>query len=217
MTPPFLFPYKLNGLPVKMQLGNGPLVKGTFIFRQNQWGYGSKAPILGTPIKGYGVPFIVHDAETVWYNTEKAGDGLMSMWIEGCKRVRKNMGLRWHLAGLNREKNRMIFLLGQKALTLFREGELGQEVLREECQGVETIEQEMESTRQELSDIRTGHSSMTCQSCGEVLDQGCQFCPQCGEKVAEATFCPHCSNALEDSSRFCPQCGTPRENNEGVE
>ncbi len=45
-----------------------------------------------------------------------------------------------------------------------------------------------------------------CAHCGETLEAGNQFCPHCGEAVADS--CPSCGRHIKTSDLFCKSCGT---------
>lgn len=54
---------------------------------------------------------------------------------------------------------------------------------------------------------------MKCSNCGEMLDEGASFCPNCGNRVEEkeeiliANTCPVCHTECDNDDAFCPNCG----------
>ena len=48
----------------------------------------------------------------------------------------------------------------------------------------------------------------TCSNCGAPLEEGAQFCTECGTRVcATQRQCPYCGAAIDDDSQFCSECG----------
>ncbi|SIQ83508.1 Double zinc ribbon [Haladaptatus litoreus] len=52
----------------------------------------------------------------------------------------------------------------------------------------------------------TGQTENTCGQCGESLDSGHVYCPNCGEKATHRVFCD-CGDELRSDWAFCPGCG----------
>lgn len=50
---------------------------------------------------------------------------------------------------------------------------------------------------------------MKCPSCGKEIPDGSTFCPQCGNKCADANQikCPVCQKVVPPDAPFCPYCG----------
>lgn len=46
----------------------------------------------------------------------------------------------------------------------------------------------------------------SCAQCGEGLDDGHVYCPNCGEKAARRLFCD-CGDEVRTDWSFCPSCG----------
>lgn len=46
----------------------------------------------------------------------------------------------------------------------------------------------------------------SCHQCGEQLDAGHVYCPNCGEKATHRVFCD-CGDELRSDWSFCPGCG----------
>jgi len=52
----------------------------------------------------------------------------------------------------------------------------------------------------------------TCSNCGAPLEDGAQFCTECGTKVTSSQkICPHCGAVTDDDSLFCSECGAQLE------
>ncbi|WP_435361196.1 double zinc ribbon domain-containing protein [Haloarchaeobius sp. DFWS5] len=45
-----------------------------------------------------------------------------------------------------------------------------------------------------------------CTQCGESLDEGHVYCPNCGEKASRRAFCD-CGDEVRSDWAFCPSCG----------
>ena len=45
-----------------------------------------------------------------------------------------------------------------------------------------------------------------CGQCGEAIDEGHVYCPNCGEKRSRRVFC-ECGDELRTDWSFCPGCG----------
>lgn len=48
----------------------------------------------------------------------------------------------------------------------------------------------------------------TCKNCGESIEEGKKFCPNCGTPVPTAKKCPNCGTECKLGVKFCPECGT---------
>ncbi|MFC6725164.1 zinc ribbon domain-containing protein, partial [Halobium palmae] len=46
----------------------------------------------------------------------------------------------------------------------------------------------------------------TCNQCGDEVDAGHVYCPNCGEKATHRVFCD-CGDELRSDWAFCPGCG----------
>ena len=55
---------------------------------------------------------------------------------------------------------------------------------------------------------KTLTKTIKCPSCGQFVQNGHIFCPQCGGKVKSMIRCPNCSNNVDElHNTFCPNCG----------
>lgn len=61
-----------------------------------------------------------------------------------------------------------------------------------------------ERTRRTAAD--TEETKNTCHQCGEHVDSGHVYCPNCGEKATHRVFCD-CGDELRSDWAFCPGCG----------
>ena len=50
-----------------------------------------------------------------------------------------------------------------------------------------------------------------CENCGKELNEGVDFCEQCGEPVVQKKRCEKCKAELPEDTAFCIKCGTPTE------
>lgn len=49
---------------------------------------------------------------------------------------------------------------------------------------------------------------MKCMKCENIINDGVQFCPECGSKIEHN--CSNCGAVLSDKDKFCPSCGQKR-------
>ncbi|MFB6108725.1 MAG: zinc ribbon domain-containing protein [Haloplanus sp.] len=61
-------------------------------------------------------------------------------------------------------------------------------------------------TARENADDSAHTTSKTCAQCGENMDEGHVYCPNCGEKSSHRVFCD-CGDELRSDWAFCPSCG----------
>ena len=46
-----------------------------------------------------------------------------------------------------------------------------------------------------------------CPECGNPVEAGAKFCPNCGAKMAAASVCPGCGQPVQPGAKFCANCG----------
>jgi len=51
---------------------------------------------------------------------------------------------------------------------------------------------------------------MKCFQCGNTINDGVQYCPECGCRIEQN--CRNCGALLSDKDKFCPVCGQKRAN-----
>lgn len=51
-----------------------------------------------------------------------------------------------------------------------------------------------------------------CKNCGNILEDGTKFCPQCGAEVSGTRCCARCGNEFNGMEKFCSQCGSSLDN-----
>lgn len=76
-----------------------------------------------------------------------------------------------------------------------------------------TATTDVEPERSEPSDAhppeqahRSEQDPTSCGQCGEPVDDGHVFCPNCGEKASRRLFC-ECGDEIRSDWAFCPSCG----------
>ena len=47
----------------------------------------------------------------------------------------------------------------------------------------------------------------SCPKCGAAQEKNAKFCPECGEKMAQARFCAECGAKQSETAKFCNACG----------
>lgn len=48
---------------------------------------------------------------------------------------------------------------------------------------------------------------IVCPNCGKELEEGTQFCDNCGTKIVETIFCPNCGEQTSTEFPYCQKCG----------
>ncbi|WP_129114610.1 double zinc ribbon domain-containing protein [Halegenticoccus tardaugens] len=56
------------------------------------------------------------------------------------------------------------------------------------------------------ADETTAAGGRTCGQCGEGMNEGDVYCPNCGEKASHRVFC-ECGDEVRSDWAFCPGCG----------
>ncbi|WP_458190027.1 double zinc ribbon domain-containing protein [Haladaptatus sp. NG-WS-4] len=87
------------------------------------------------------------------------------------------------------------------------EGSSGEVRAREgtpEASNVSEADDTAEPVRQTTVD--SSQTTNTCGQCGESLESGHVYCPNCGEKATHRVFCD-CGDELRSDWAFCPGCG----------
>ncbi|MDY7083238.1 MAG: zinc-ribbon domain-containing protein [Halobacteria archaeon] len=51
-----------------------------------------------------------------------------------------------------------------------------------------------------------GDERKTCAQCGEEVEDGHMYCPNCGAKATQRLFC-ECGDEIRSDWSFCPRCG----------
>ena len=117
--------------------------------------------------------------------------------------------LRWQVVSLEKEKEESLRRLGKKAYELFIERtDWGKEELRENCQEVLSIEEEIEDLEEKMRRLEGNKPRRICPSCGEYIEEGSLYCSRCGfhQKQQELT-CSQCGEKINPQDKFCPHCG----------
>ena len=45
-----------------------------------------------------------------------------------------------------------------------------------------------------------------CNCCGAQIEDGNQFCTECGKPFLQGKSCPHCGVSVSDDDAFCKNC-----------
>jgi len=116
--------------------------------------------------------------------------------------------LRWQVVSLEKEKEESLRRLGKKAYELFIERkDWGKEELRENCQEVLSIEEEIEDLEEKMRRLEGNKPRRVCPSCGEYIEEGSLYCSHCGFYQKQELTCSQCGEKINSQDRFCPRCG----------
>ena len=117
--------------------------------------------------------------------------------------------LRWHIVSLEKKKEESLLRLGKRVYELFIERkDWGREEVRENCQEVLSIEEEIEDLEEKMRRLEGNKPRRICPSCGEYIEEGSLYCSRCGfhQKQQELT-CSQCGEKINPQDKFCPHCG----------
>jgi RNA polymerase subunit RPABC4/transcription elongation factor Spt4 len=135
-------------------------------------------------------------------------------------KLRRANQVQSEISALRRQISRHATQLSNRALELYRNGELAHADLVAECEPIVSLEDEIAEKQRRVEEIQRERmreeaapaAGLTCQECGTAMPEGASFCPACGAaaKTAEsdATVCPNCQASLTAGTVFCPHCGT---------
>lgn len=115
--------------------------------------------------------------------------------------------LRSRVRALERERISHLMEVGRKTYELWRAEKLTDEAIKEECQGVQSVEEEIYSLTEQIKNMRESHASIECSSCGRHLFAYHRYCPFCGTERSSRPSCPQCAEDVDEGDRFCGKCG----------
>ena len=49
---------------------------------------------------------------------------------------------------------------------------------------------------------------MRCPRCFKKIDDDCDFCTHCGQKIEKEVICPNCGTVNGAAAKFCKKCGS---------
>lgn len=114
--------------------------------------------------------------------------------------------------------HKLYLQIGKAAYQQFRETGATEEYLREACEQIVAHEQNIQSLREKIAEVK---GIKTCVGCGAEMERAQIFCSKCGTKneiaqaapeaaaaAAPALACPSCGASLAPGSAFCTNCGT---------
>lgn len=76
--------------------------------------------------------------------------------------------------------------------------------------GMVLIPQVMNAQMQQAPMMQPQVAMVACPKCGNQVQQGARFCPNCGTTMAPqaaTTPCPNCGKPVAVGAKFCPECG----------
>jgi len=146
--------------------------------------------------------------------------------LETEKRLRINRVQR-EIDALNQQIRQRTLQLGEKALELYRAGELPEPDLVAICKGIVVLNKEiaekeaqieairLESLPEEMAAVPATYGHL-CPQCRISLPEEAGFCPRCGSRAVDisppsvpsmAAKCTNCGAMIPEDATFCPQCG----------
>ncbi|HYY92377.1 MAG TPA: SPFH domain-containing protein [Candidatus Dormibacteraeota bacterium] len=77
--------------------------------------------------------------------------------------------------------------------------------------GMVLIPQVMNAQMQQQPMMQPQAVMIACPKCGNQVQQGARFCPNCGNTMTPPTAatvaCPNCGKSVAAGAKFCPECG----------
>jgi RNA polymerase subunit RPABC4/transcription elongation factor Spt4 len=146
--------------------------------------------------------------------------------LEADKLLRINR-VQSQINALKQQTQQRTVQLGEKALELYRVGQLTEHDLVTSCESIVALEKEIavketqieaikrESLPEEEAVVSSAYGHL-CPQCKISLPEEAVFCPNCGSKTVDisppataitAAKCTNCGAALLTEAAFCPQCG----------
>ncbi len=119
--------------------------------------------------------------------------------------------LRTRLRALERERMNHLLELGRKVYELWKKEELTSELIKEECQGVMSVEEEVHSLNEQMQKLRKQRDYLVCSSCGKRLLERQRYCPACGFERSPARSCSNCGEEVNEEDLYCGKCGASLE------
>jgi rubrerythrin len=124
------------------------------------------------------------------------------------------------ITALKRQVNQHTTQLSDRAIELYKTGELTQVDLVAECEQIAsqrdqiTLKQtRVEEIQQEtMKEEGAPSEGVTCPVCGTPIPDGASFCPACGAAAGapepEEALCTNCQASISADTVFCLRCGT---------
>lgn len=121
--------------------------------------------------------------------------------------------LRQELSALLDEKGKVYFKMGQYVYLLVRQGSIENENLVKFKGEIMNLDKEIWRVNNEIA-VCYGEKENKCDSCGQALEVGSNFCTSCGTKIGcpeescnVLGMCPHCDEEVMVDANFCQCCG----------
>lgn len=89
---------------------------------------------------------------------------------------------------LKKEKRQAFQEIGETVYQMSLDGNYNvQEAIKEKCQAVTELDQQIQAKERELKGVRReaqeAAGKTVCESCGAVMEDGVNFCSNCGAKI----------------------------------
>ena len=112
---------------------------------------------------------------------------------------------------------RLYAQIGKSIYKAFAVGEETDSSVAVVCEQIKTVEININSLRDKISEIK---NVKTCANCGAEMERTQMFCSKCGERSQpapqpeaedvpspEPVSCPNCGTTLPAEAEFCTNCG----------
>jgi NADH pyrophosphatase NudC (nudix superfamily) len=151
--------------------------------------------------------------------TDKANDAFKTATDKANDALEINR-INTKINGENQKISRFKAQLGEYIWTRFEAGDVFDENASEICTQIAACKENISEFEQNIQRIKEANAApgttILCSACGKQVEQSLKFCPNCGNRLADATepekkLCPNCGQELGKDQKFCGACGAKLE------